>query len=109
MKLKGLDLLLPRFGFVFARDVFGIAEQAILYGQSDREKQNAARVKRPTSVVLKDLFYRYRQKCENRKQADVPYSGDPRGLVTADQTAIINGIVRDRRDNDDQHQDKEMR
>ena len=109
MKLKRLDLFLPRLSLVASRDVLRITEEPVLDGQSDRKQQNAAGVKSPTTVVFKDLLYRNGEDRKEREQTNIPDTGDPGRFVAADQAAVINRVMRDSRDDDDQGQNKEMR
>src|SRR5687768_3451341 len=108
MKLQRLYLFLPCLGLVLSRDVFGIAEQPILHREADRKKQDADRIQRPVSVKLHDLLEQNRQKRQKSKQDYISDTRDPRSLISTDQPAEINGIVRDRRQNDDRYQDEKM-
>jgi hypothetical protein len=44
VKLQRFDFLLARFGFVFARSIFRVAEKTILYGQPIEKSKNCRRV-----------------------------------------------------------------
>ena len=108
MKLKRLYLLFSRLGLVLSRYIFRVAEQTILDRQAYRKKQNARRIKRPVAVELDGLLQNNGKKSEKAQQGDIAHAGDPRRLIASDQTTVVNGVMRDRRKNDDQNKDEKM-